>query len=494
MEKPQNYNENRILITKTPEGNYKYELLSDKAVPQVPSGEYYDKDGNPVSYTEGQNYYPVIGDLPTDWRDYYIYQRTKHLSNKPSNIEATNYIIGNAGEGQTQQDREVAWKQKIKDSDKFVSEGWGSRAWGKLGWDLAKGAGLSYAFAVSPIQTLLGVAGGNVGGKVFDNLLTQAIGQNWNTFTKPLADYTKQYLPDYMVDDIQAMTNPGTLMGGMYGANLYTPTSPNFFTNFKQSAKQAWNTNNVYSGFNVEEFLRDRPSYWAVDPDIITQLPKIPRGFNTIQDNIHHYDFKNLNVKEVEYPRVAYNLELQDLFNQQHGYGLDISKYPRHSYMYDGTTSVFEKPQAGPKQLPLLHKYAKDNDVMYSIAHRVWNDMPKYIRADLDKNLYGKMIKWAPPGKYSPGTRAFAISKDIQSQIHNKFMDNNNFQTKDYPEWLEYLDDVISDEQLFNYLKRVHDGYWYGSGYIDTSSKGLETLRETLKYKNGRKIIPKNSK
>lgn len=166
-----------------------------------------------------------------------------------------------------------------------------------------------------------------------------------------------------------------------------------------------------------------------------------------------------------------------------------MSTYPRTHYEFDGSLGAFEEPYAGSKKLPLVSRGSKSNDVMYAQAHRMWNDLSKETRTTLEP-IYSKILK-NTPGNYSDGSRAFAVSKDIQTSIYNKFLNDNRFPVKDYEEWLEYLDDVVLDEDLLNYAKRVHDGYWYDNGYIDTSDKGIEALRESLKYYNGGKLIPR---
>lgn len=61
------------------------------------------------------------------------------------------------------------------------------------------------------------------------------------------------------------------------------------------------------------------------------------------------------------------------MFNLQHKYGLDFSKYPRTHYEYNGVFRTIEIPEFGPKKLPLISRNMKSNDVMYSHAHTMWN-------------------------------------------------------------------------------------------------------------------------
>lgn len=113
--------------------------------------------------------------------------------------------------------------------------------------------------------------------------------------------------------------------------------------------------------------------------------------------------------------------------------------------------------------------------------------MSKETRKQLEP-IFSKIWKNVPlDGRRSPGERAFAISKDIQTSLNNKFLTDNRFSVKDYNEWLEYVDD-IPDEILLNLAKRVHGGHWYENSSLDLSEQGLNALRETLKYHYGGKL------
>ena len=125
---------------------------------------------------------------------------------------------------------------------------------------------------------------------------------------------------------------------------------------------------------------------------------------------------------------------------------------------------------------------------MYAHAHNMWNQLSKQKRSELEP-IFAKIWKNVPTqGNYSPGERAFAVRKDIQTSVYNRFLRDNRFPVKDYDEWLDYVDNVLDDSQLLNLAKKVHGGHWYENGNLDLSDKGIQALRETLKYQYGGKI------
>lgn len=236
------------------------------------------------------------------------------------------------------------------------------------------------------------------------------------------------------------------------------------------------------------QFIANRPMYFEVDPSYRERLRPIDRNSRIVQKMSERGPRGTTIVGEYSNPRMNHYFDLQEIFNQQHGYGLDLSKYPQNYFGYEGD-KIFEMPSvtANNKTLPLVMRGVGGNDVMYANAHNMWNDFSPEIKNKLEP-IFSKILKRNPPKGYSAGSRAFAIVKDIQTSIQNRFLTDNRFSIKNYDEWLEYLDDVVSDDMLRNAIKKVHTGHWYDNGYIDTSDRTVNALREALKYNYGGKI------
>lgn len=91
---------------------------------------------------------------------------------------------------------------------------------GRAVWNTLKGAAYGTNLLINPVGTLTGVVLGSVGSNMYDDLSQYLTGTTWEEQSQPFFDWTGQYLPDYINEDLQIMTNPGGLLGGAKGYQI----------------------------------------------------------------------------------------------------------------------------------------------------------------------------------------------------------------------------------------------------------------------------------
>lgn len=231
--KPNDYDESRIFKTTTPNGNVRYELKGLTPQSGIEGGTYFDENGNSVPFDSNQTYFS-LSPLPEDWRNYYLWSKTtpsipeitvtpdksyfERIDTEPS---SERYIVGNAGEGQKQQDYIDLWNKKIRDADRFVSRGWGSRAWGKLGGTMGAGAltalGLSYGLPF--------FAPGSAGGNFLGNLaLWTGLDQASNLAYQNITGSKNHYMDDaFRFIGGDKISNPYVKEGARFAFDFANP-------------------------------------------------------------------------------------------------------------------------------------------------------------------------------------------------------------------------------------------------------------------------------
>lgn len=243
--------------------------------------------------------------------------------------------------------------------------------------------------------------------------------------------------------------------------------------------------------------IENRPHVFDLPYEQVQKLEEIPsKSYISEELNI---PIKGGTIKGVKsFDRAPRWLELQEMLAEQHQYGVNnIYDLPHTAYVHD-SLNPFEVPLYTPRgksSLPLISMRNGNNEFMYSQAHNIWNAMPLTARNRVGPN-FGKIWKTVP-SKHSPDERGFAVIKDMQTQIYDKFLNDNRVPVKDYDEWVDYVEE-LADQAIINYAKKAHGGRWVnsteGQGELDLSEKGIEFLRNALKYKNGGKIINKTNK
>lgn len=245
--KPKDYDRSKLATVMGANGRPRLVMITGPAGPEDFRGKnttFYD--GQRVGKYDPTKKYNNIVTAPSSWKAYYEWENAQaagkkeeptkdleyndivkqvnpFLSTESSLLDLTlntqtPYVIGEAGYGQEHQDREADYRQGQLAADNFVSNGWGSRRWGQLGWELGKGAAAVVGIVKTPFMPLVSSIGGAiVGGDLYDKFSTMFFGGDWNTTTAPLFNNLNNYLPIYITKDLQNWSNPGAILGGWQG-------------------------------------------------------------------------------------------------------------------------------------------------------------------------------------------------------------------------------------------------------------------------------------
>lgn len=231
-----------------------------------------------------------------------------------------------------------------------------------------------------------------------------------------------------------------------------------------------------------------RPYYYDIDPNILKLHERGPYRKAVIQEGYRGYSPPGMKIlREAQFETMEPQLQLQQLISDHNGYGVDVMAFPKTHLEYDARMMPREYHTYGPKNLPLVGERSRDSDVVYSLGHRIWNQLDSKVKQKLEP-IFSKVWDYAPTkGSYSPGERAFAVVKDVQAQAYRRWLRDNNplVGFKDFGEFEYYIDD-IPEEVIRNYFKQAHGGHWENSVLL--TDENMENIIEALKHKNGGRI------